>query len=282
MTEPASPRLDPAIVAYYERAPEESRLGAGPSRLEELRTRELILRHAPPAPATVLDVGGAAGPYAFWLAERGYEVRLIDASPRLVDIARVRNEREARHLVSCTVADARALPEPDGSADVVLLLGPLYHLVESRDRHRALTEAARVLRGGGTLIAAGISRWASVLDGLSRELLTDQDFAHMVEHDLLDGRHLNQTDRLDYFTTAYLHRPEDLRREVVDAGFETVGLFGVEGPGWLLPDFMDRWNDEGRREVLLGVARMLESEPGMVGSSAHLIVVGRKPRRGND
>ena len=52
--------FDPAIEAYYERAPEESRLEMGAFRLEEFRTRELILRHAPPPPAVVLDVGGAA------------------------------------------------------------------------------------------------------------------------------------------------------------------------------------------------------------------------------
>jgi hypothetical protein len=79
------------------------------------------------------------------------------------------------------------------------------------------------------------------------------------------------------FTTAYLHRPEDLRREVMDAGFEVDGLYGVEGPGWILPDFLDRWNDERRRDVLVHVACARESEPAMVGSSAHLIVIGHKP-----
>lgn len=277
MAHEPSPRLDPAIRAYYDRAPEESRLEAAPSRLEALRTRELVLRHAPPPPATVLDVGGGAGAYAFWLAERGYDVRLVDASDRLVAIAHARNAQATHRLVSCTVADARALPEPDDSADVVLLLGPLYHLVESQDRRRALAEARRVLHAGGTLIAAGISRWASTLDGLSRELLRDDDFARIVERDLADGRHHNPTDRLDYFTTAYFHRPEDLRGEVTEAAFEVEGLYGVEGPGWLLPDFVERWNDERRREVLVAVARLLESEPAMIGSSAHLVVVGRKP-----
>jgi hypothetical protein len=61
-------RLDPAIKDYYDRAPEESRLQMGPFQLEELRTRELILRHAPKSPAIVLDVGRAAGAYAFLLA----------------------------------------------------------------------------------------------------------------------------------------------------------------------------------------------------------------------
>jgi SAM-dependent methyltransferase len=270
-------RLDPAIKSYYDDAPEESRLESGAFQLEELRSRELILRHAPKAPAIVFDVGGAAGAYAFWLTELGYDVRLFDAVPRLVDIARQRNERSSRRLTSCAVADARALPEPNESAEMVLLLGPLYHLVDEHDRRAAISEAIRVLRPGGVLIAAGISRSASALDGLARELLGDPEFAAIVERDLLDGHHHNPTDRLDYFTTAYFHQPEDLRREVAGAGFDVEGLYGVEGPGWILSDFAERWEDPARRAMLLRVARSLESEPSVIGTSAHLIAVGRKP-----
>lgn len=272
----SAPSLDPAIRSYYDRAPEESRLETGVFRLEELRSRELILRHAPKPPAVVLDVGGAAGAYAFWLAEQGYEVRLLDATPRLVDVARQRNERSEHRLAACDVADARALPEPDESASMVLLLGPLYHLVEERDRRAALAEAMRVLRPGGVLVAAGISRWASTLDGLSRELLHDGDFTRIVERDLREGIHQNPTERLDYFTTAYFHRPEDLRQEIIDAGFAAEELYGVEGPAWILADLEDRWNDRARRDIILQVARALESEPSVIGCSAHLIAVGRK------
>ncbi|MFL5598964.1 MAG: class I SAM-dependent methyltransferase [Gemmatimonadaceae bacterium] len=270
------PHLDPAIKAYYDQSPEESRLELGPFQLEEVRTRELILRHAPEPPAVVLDVGGAAGAYAFWLAERGYDLRLFDASPRLVDVARRRNADAVVKLAECSVADARALPNADESAAMVLLLGPLYHLVDEQDRKAALSEAMRVLRPGGVLIAAAIARSASALDGLSREVLRDPEFARIVDRDLVDGHHLNPTKRLDYFTTAYFHRPEDLRREVSDAGFEVVALYGIEGPAWILPDFVERWNDPERRAIILQIARALESEASVVGCSAHLIVVGRK------
>ncbi|HVD62548.1 MAG TPA: methyltransferase domain-containing protein [Gemmatimonadaceae bacterium] len=268
--------FDPKIKDYYDRAPEETRLQNGPFQLEEVRTRELILRHAPKPPACVLDVGGAAGVYAFWLAERGYEVRLIDATPRLVDVARKRNESADHPLASCAVGDARALTDPDNSADIVLMLGPLYHLTEASDRRDALSEAWRVLRNNGVLIAAGISRYASALDGLSRELFRDRNFMPIVERDLADGNHQNPTGHLDYFTTSYLHRPEDLRDEASSAGFGVEGLYGIEGPGWILSDFGERWNDPERRDMILDVARKLETQPSMLGASAHLLVVGRK------
>jgi ubiquinone/menaquinone biosynthesis C-methylase UbiE len=271
-TEPR-PVLDHAIADYYGRAPEESRLEHGAFRLEQARTRELIERHSPPPPATVLDVGGAAGAYALWLAAKGYEAHLVDPVPRLVSEAARRSEAATHRLVSCRVGDARALDFPDAVADVVLMLGPLYHLTERTDRVRALREARRVLKPGGRLLLAVISRFASALDGLSRELFADPRFGAIVNRDLRDGQHRNSTERLDYFTTAYFHHPDELAQELTDAGLAVQGIYGIEGPGWLLPDIAERMQDERRRSQVLHVARLLESEPSVIGASAHILAV---------
>jgi ubiquinone/menaquinone biosynthesis C-methylase UbiE len=270
------PELDAAIGEYYRQTPEDGRLEQGPSLLEGLRTRELILRYAPRPPATVLDIGGGAGAYALWLAESGYSVHLLDPIPRHVMEAERRSGEAAHPLSSCSVGDARSLPYPDESTEMVLLMGPLYHLTESGDRARALQEAKRVLKPGGWLFAAAISRWASALDGLARNLFSDPQFAAMAEQDLRNGQHRNLAGRSDYFTTAYFHRPEELRAEVAGAGLEMVDLFGIEGPGWILPDVAERLADERRREDLLRVARALETEPAMLAASAHLLAVARK------
>jgi SAM-dependent methyltransferase len=277
MGETTPMRFDPVIADFYQRAPEEARLKQGPFQLEAVRTRELIQRYAPPPPGTVLDVGGAAGAYALWLAEAGYAVHLLDAVPRLVAEAQRLSTAAERPLVSCRVGDARALDVPAETVDIVLLLGPLYHLTDSADRARALQEAARVLKPGGRLFAAAISRWASAMDGLARDLLQDPRFALIVEQDLRDGQHRNPTERLDYFTTAYFHRPEELAAEVGAAGLALDGVYGIEGPGWILPDVAERMGDAHRRASLLRVARMLETEPSVLGSSAHLLAVAKRP-----
>ena len=269
--------FDSSIAEYYTLAPEERRLEEGAFLLEALRTRELIERHAPASPATVVDIGGAAGAYALWLAEAGYSVHLLDPVPRLVAEAGRRSVAAPRPLASCAVGDARNLPFPDQTADVVLLLGPLSHLTEAPGRALALAEAYRVLKPGGWLFAAAISRWASSLDGLARDFFADPRFTAIAERDVRDGQHRNPTGQFDYFTTAYFHRPEDLRAEMLDAGLEMVGLFGIEGPGWILPDVAERLADARRRDDLLRIARLLESEPSILASSAHLLAVARKP-----
>ena len=55
------------------------------------------------------------------------------------------------------------------------------------------------------------------------------------------------------------------------------GVYGIEGPGWILPDIAERMKDADRRETLLAVARMLETEPAVLGTSAHLLAVAQRP-----
>jgi len=263
------------VLDYYDRFPEESRLASGPFKLEFERTKDMLTRFLPPAPARVIDVGGAAGTYSAWLTERGYDVHLIDATPRLVVEARQRNATLRKPIASISLGDARSLPEPDRSAAVVIIMGPLYHLPSSGDRLTALREAHRVLTPGGTVVTAAISRYASALDGLARKVL-DPAFLRIRDQDLIDGQHRNPTDTLNYFTTAYFHRPEDLRAELEEAGFSEVRVMGVEGVAWMFADFESRWADEALRQDILNVARAVEAEPSIVGVSAHLLGIGRK------
>jgi len=157
----------------------------------------------------------------------------------------------------------------------VMIMGPLYHLPSWADRLAALREAHRVLASPGIVVAAGISRYASALDGLSRKVL-DPAFLRIRDQDLIDGQHRNPTDTLNYFTTSYFHRPEDLRAELEEAGFLDIEVRGVEGVAWMFADFESRWADETLRQDILNVARALEAEPSIVGVSAHLLGIGRK------
>jgi SAM-dependent methyltransferase len=242
-------------------------LRTGP--LEFARTTQLLERFLPPAPVDVLDVGGGPGAYAAWLCERGYRVHVVDPIPLHVEQAVA-----AHPGVTAEVGDARDLEQGSGSVEAVLLLGPLYHLVERADRLLALSEARRVLRPGGVLIAAAISRFAGLLDLLAGELLHEPDMRPLVAAALESGAFKGGADRL--FTTAYFHLPRDLRAEVVEAGFSAVQILNVEGPGFLVADFERRWADPAQRETMLWAAEVVESEPEMLAASSHLLAVARK------
>jgi SAM-dependent methyltransferase len=263
------------IAEYYARGLERGRLAAGTGALELARTQALLERHLPPAPADIVDVGGGPGRYASWLAARGYRVRLIDPVPLHVEQALGAAADAGSALAGADVGDALALPCANESADAVLLLGPLYHLTERADRLRALREAKRVCRPGGVVIAAAISRFASLLDGLRGGFLEDPAFASGVESDLRDGVHRNPFGNPAYFTTAYFHMPDELARECADAGLALVATVGVEGAGWFLPDLDARLGDDGRRRVLLEALARVEAEPALLGVSAHLLAIAR-------
>lgn len=265
------------VIDFYTATGEETRLEKGSSQLEFERSQELLRRFLPAPPAVIVDVGGAAGPYAFWLAGLGYEVHLIDATPRLVERAREHDSESPNRLASIAVGDARRLSLGEACAHGVLLFGPLYHLLEPADRLEALREATRISRPNGVVFAAGISRYAATLDGLILHATLDEHLVSMRHRSLLDGRYRNDTGDRRYFTTAYFHRPEDLAEEVASVGLGAVEVFGVEGPAWLLPDFDERWRNPVSRERMLEVARLLEREDSVVGASAHLLAIGRKP-----
>jgi SAM-dependent methyltransferase len=266
-----------AIAAHYASGYEAVRLHQGAGQLDRERSRELLGRFLPQVPATVLDIGGGPGGHACWLAARGYQVHLIDITPLHVGLARQASARQPESpLASAEIGDARSLPWSDGTADAVVLFGPLYHLTDRADRLRALREAHRVLRPGGALLAAAISRFASALDGLCRGFLKDPQFADIVRQDLTDGQHQNPTGRPEYFMDTFFHHPDELRTEVVEAGFAYAAVYAVEGPCWILSDF-DAWWDIGEyQDRLLQIARALETEPSLLGVSAHLVARATK------
>lgn len=260
--------LDPAIQAYYDKGDEVSRLGTGAGRLELARTQELIDRYLPDGSLDILDVGGGPGIYATWLSERGHRLDLIDPVPLHVEQARVAGLR-------AEIGDARGLEQADGSVDVVLLLGPLYHLPSRSDRHEALSEGLRVLRPGGVLFAAGIARYAALLDLLINwDKLHEPGVFELVEQSIETGV-FGGPGEAGLFTTSYFHLPAELREEISDAGFIDVHVVHVEGPGFLVPDINARLDDPVRRDALFRAIRLVEEDPSFLGSS-HLLAMGRK------
>lgn len=249
------------LIAYYTNHYDEGkRLQADIGPLEFERTKEILSEHLPSAPASILDVGGATGPYSFWLASLGYQVHLVDLVPAHIQQANSAMTAGGPQLASAASADARSLPFGDAIADVVILHGPLYHLPQKSDRLRALREAHRVLRPRSLLLAFAITRYAGLVYGLTKGLIYDPDHLSTYEEELQTGTRGDRPGRPKGFS-GYFHLPAEMEGEIGEAGFRVTGSLGILGPAWLVPDLEKDWMDLEKRTSILRAARMTENEP---------------------
>jgi ubiquinone/menaquinone biosynthesis C-methylase UbiE len=267
--------IDADMQRFYGQGRERERLMRGAGALEFARTQELLQRFLPPVPAEILDVGGGPGVYAAWLARAGYRVHLIDPVPLHITQAQEAAAAQPASPFTAALGDARKLDAPDASCDAVLCLGPLYHLSERAERLAALAEARRVLRPGGVAFLGAISRFGSLLDAVRQGYLVDPEALAVIETTVRHGRNVNPgLDRYPgWFPTAHFHLPDELAEEIVESGLALDGIVGVEGPGGFIGEGA---GDPDKQAQLLRVARLVESEPSLLGLSPHLLAVARK------
>jgi hypothetical protein len=129
------------------------------------------------------------------------------------------------------------------------------------------------------IFAAAVSRFASLLSGMTYGLLDDPVFADIIRRDLADGQHRNPTGNPLYFTTTFFHHPDELRPEMAEVGFTVDSIVAIEGPAMWMKNFESDWQDERRRSLLLEFLRTVETEPAMVATGSHFLGIGRKLAR---
>ena len=228
--------------------------------------------YLPPPPASVLDVGGGPGRYAIALAIEGYSVTLADLSPANLEYAQARAEEAGVSLAGRHQVNGTDLGRfDDRSFDSVLVMGPLYHLVVESERIQAMREAARVLKPGGTLFAAFITRFSPFRDsaqGYPEWIADNWEYAlHLLEtgaHEVGRG-----------FTEAYFAHPREVEPLLRAANLEPVIVIGCEGVvaghesliNKLSGAAWERWVELNYR---------LGRDPATHGASDHLLAVGRR------
>ena len=268
-------RID-EVYEFYNGGAEIGRLERGLGVVEFWRSKEIISRYLN-GKLKIYDVGGGIGMYADWLASKGHKVTLIELAPTAVEYAK-------EHMTTpyeAEVGDARKLDKPDNSADMVLLMGPLYHLMNKEDRLLALSEAHRVLKPGGILIAAGISKfssatWALTVYGTANEFLDDDIYMDMIIREMKKGEHIRPREYPSFISNTYFHTIDRLRNEVSEAKFKIIESAAVEGCAWITPDIVDKWSDDRKRERLLRIIRTTEHEETLMGISPHFLVTALK------
>jgi SAM-dependent methyltransferase len=260
---PDVPEIDPVLADFYATGIESDRLVKAPLEFER---NKAILADCLPASGRVLDIGGGTGVYAAWLAERGYQVDLVEPIPLHVEQAQ-ETARRGAHF-DAHLGEARHLHFEDQVADAVLLMGPLYCLQRSEQRFDALREALRVLRPGGVLAAAAFGRFMFFLQSIGTRRL-DQPGAV--------DRAMSTIDTGVMPFGYYAHRPDELLNEVASAGFADVAVLASTGGYLGITDIPARLADPVSKTALLDALRRVQSDPAIIGISSKLMAVGRRP-----
>jgi ubiquinone/menaquinone biosynthesis C-methylase UbiE len=249
------------------------------ARLERHRTEFAVTlralhEHLPPPPARVLDCGGGPGRYASELARLGYEVTIFDLSAACLHLAREKAAADGVTLAAYEHGTATDLSRfPGASFAAVLLLGPLYHLLEEDERRQALAEAYRVLRPGGVLFASFITRYAGLRWAAVNAPTWPLENPELNELILVSGR---QPPRAEPGFVAYFAHPAEVVPLCQGAGFAVVTVLGVEGVVSMIEAGVNALSGAAW-DVWVDLNYRLAADPSIHGCNEHLLVIAVKP-----
>ena len=261
------------IAAYYNNDPERENSRLERHQLEYDLTWWYLTQYLP-AQGRILEVGAATGRYTIGLANCGYMLTAVDMSENLLEIGRKRiADAGLEKQVNFILGDARDLSGiSEKDFDAVLLMGPLYHLVEDADRNAALKEAAEHLKQGGILFSAFISRFG-IMGDLLRNLPDWIENRNEVQNILAIGKNPDHIPGSGF--RGYFANISEIRPLHEAFGLETLTVAAVE-PAISADD--EGYNRlEGRqRQLWLDLLQEISTEPSIMGASRHILYIGRK------
>jgi ubiquinone/menaquinone biosynthesis C-methylase UbiE len=265
------------IKGYYSVFNEEARLERDASGKLEFEMTMRKLQKYLPASATILDLGGAAGAYTFPLAECGYQMYLADLSETLIANAREKSiSKRNENVISCDVVNAIDLSiYEDEQFDVVLLFGPLYHLLEAEERNQCIKEVHRVLKNGGLVFASFIPYLSGSIAIVDRYCWdpgqVNKDTLREVFH---SGKFVNAANR--GFQEGYYPSSEEIAQLFSDNQFTQLEISSIRGFGYEREEKLYALKDEEMFKEIIGLIEQTSGQKELVETCGHAMYIGVK------
>lgn len=260
------------VVESYENYKEENRLTTNNARKIEFITTTKVFEEIIGDKSKILDCAAGTGIYAFWLADKGHDVTATDITPRHIDIIN-QTLTIKEYSMNTAVLDATDMScFADDTFDVVLNMGPFYHLITEEQREKCLKECLRVLKKGGLLITAYIPRYYV----FQYVAINDVEYldGHLAKQ-LIETGVLKHDDEKCFWTDTYYSSKEEMESIYGEHGLEIIDHFAQDGLAPLLSHKVDNW-DESQFKTWCDYHYSICREHSILGSSNHVIIIGRK------
>lgn len=246
--------------------------------LEFEETTTALETHVPES-GHILDAGGGSGRYAVWLAERGYEVTLLDISRRQASIARKKAaERGVTSDISVLQGSITDLGLEADTFDATCCLGgPLSHVLDET-RANAVSELRRVSVPDAPVFVSVIGLLGTLLLYLSTGYQL-RVLPELWEHGDYDAELLSEYGYEHPFADTHLFRRAELETLLSEEGLSVVDVVGLEGLGSLYHDEGIRENlvdmDTDERTALEETIHATNGDPTVADFSVHILAVAR-------
>lgn len=263
--------IDDIIKSYME-IDEEHRLQSMLARrVEFLTTVETLTPFLPNNP-DILDVGCGTGIYAIYLANQGAKVTAVDLVP--AHIQRLKELISQNSLsVSAYEGNATDLSKySENSFDMVLCLGPLYHLIDKKAQNKCIEECIRVTKPNGVIAFAYISPY-SVFPCVLRGDLTRAS-SELMEA-IVDKKRISSEDTCCFWTDNYFFTPEDIEKRLKEFQLEIADHVATDGQSIAFQSVINEM-DEKQFQIWLDYHRKICRIPSILGASNHGLVIARK------
>ena len=226
---------------------------------------------------SILDLGGGAGVYSFPLAKAGYQVTLADLSEDLLAQAKKQKEDDnVKNLVACDLVNATDLScYKNEQFDVVLLFGPLYHLLENDERQKCAAEINRVLKPNGKVFASFIPYLSGSIALVSRFCwLPEQVDVATLNEAFTSGKFNNLSDH--GFQEGYYPKSEEIENLFAQNGFEKITLRSIRGFGYEKEDMIYKLKNKAAFKDILNLINQTATDKSIIETCGHAMYVGVK------
>lgn len=231
------------IIDFYENYDEESRLTTGKAKRIEFVTTTHLLNQYIKSNHKIIELGAGTGVYSFYYATKGCRVIATDISPHHIEIINKKlYQREEKLNLVAKVANATDLSEFENeSYDVVLCLGPMYHLTEEKDRVQCIKECKRILKRGGLIALAYLNKHFVINYVMKKKSnFITQNFIDKI----LNTGVIRTGEKECFWTDAFFTNQDEIESFTAKLDLEIVDHIATDGISPLLNDAIDCISEE--------------------------------------